>query len=509
MGFLSCLSPCLSLSIQQGEWELPSSMAGDEPDGYWQGSEQNEHAEVWLLSEQRWSAHAASSPESTHPVDGERDESLGARRRTWIGHPPGLWVLCAMEAWERYSYYAMRSLLVLFLLELLADPATWEKNQVIGIRLIKAIFGTPKDGEDGRKDEDEVGEVVSQLYGTYTAMVYGVTPLGGALADRLTGQTLAILGGGAVICVGHAMLTDKHTFFLGLLLIVVGTGALKPNVSTQVGQLYPGDDSSFSRAWRQRGFSAFYVAVNVGATVSPLVAGSLHAGFGFSVAFASAAVGMVISMVIYVIGWRYLPFDARRRSESESRFQVLNRTRGLRLVAIIAVCALATPFWAAFEQQGNALARFFKEGTERQVGSFEVPVEFAQSLNPILILLLTPALSWVWTKQSRRNKEPDDMTKMASGCLILASGFAVLASATASIGLPISPGWIFLATFLWTVGELHTSPTGLAFVTASAPLGLQSFSMSLWFFFTGTSVYSLPSSFHPVWLVAAMLLTLF
>ena len=421
-----------------------------------------------------------------------------------FGQPAGLWVLASFEALERFSYYAMRSLLILYLLELLASESTWSSNSqphIIGIELIRLVFSKPDTSSD-----KEIGQLASSLYGLYTSIAYLLSPLAGLIADRVTGQTKLILSGAGVISIGHIMLAFKRTFFIGLLFVASGTALVKPNVSTQIGMLFRGDQE----LEKQRAFSIFYVFINLGAFISPLVAGALHESLGFGPAFLSAACGMFLSLAAYVIGYRHLPPDARTSQSPHPRpsaslpssscapahhsasrqYERLNgksflSDRTSRLLAIGIVCFHGVFFWAVYEQQGNSVQRLFDEGVNRSLGNnVTIPAEYVQSLNPILILVFTPLINCIWRKLAKRRNEPSELMKMALGTLIVAAAYGLLTIASAA-GLQMNMLWVCAAIVLWTTGELLTSPVALAWVTSSSASNAKSFSMALWLFSTG------------------------
>ena len=366
---------------------------------------------------------------------------------TLFGHPKGLFVLFLTEMWERFSYYGMRALLVYY--------------------MIKQLMFTQ-------------GEA-SQIYGLYTGLVY-LTPLfGGILADRVLGQRRTVILGAVLMAIGHFLMAFQSVFFPALLFLILGNGAFKPNISTQVGSLYPAGDPR-----RDRAFSIFYVGINLGAFFSPLVCGTLGEVYGWHYGFSAAGVGMVIGLLIYLSGQRWLAPDnlMERELAGETALPPITTEEKNRMWGLIAVCFISMAFWAAYEQQGNTLALWADTNTDRLIFGWEFPASWYQSLNPALVFLLTPVITTLWAWQSKKQREPSAVTKMAVGCFLLAAGFLVMIPAAmsyASDGTPVSVLWLFFFTLLVTLGELYLSPVGLSLVTKLSPARIVSMMMGIWF----------------------------
>ena len=456
-----------------------------------------------------------------------------------FGHPRGLFVLCATETWERYSYYAMRALLVLYMRDVLLARGAW--SDVWGMRALASAYGAPDDDAPDETRDRQVLALASRLYGLYTALVYLTPLLGGYLADRHFGAHPLIVLGAATMGCGHALLARRRAFLIGAALIVLGNGCFKPNVSTRVGRLYHRGDSR-----RDVAFGLFYCGINLGAAVAPLAAGMLHAADGYEAGFVSAAVGMAACLATYAFfgylvdageasarksgggggGWRGrdgggpggafddvdafeggdggavgsrgvgsvgggsirdadpVPPVLFRRDSNLAR--VLRRHRR-RLGAMLAVCALSAGFWCAYEQQGNTTALF----ADQWVDLAGAPTEFVQSINPVLILALTPAVTRTWERQRRNGNEPSQITKMAIGAGLCAASYVVLAVAAAASGAgtagstptknQMSFVWLFVHLVVLTTGELYLSPVGLSFITTAAPVELTGVSVGAWF----------------------------
>ena len=428
----------------------------------------------------------------------------------WFGHPRGLSTLFFTEMWERFSYYGMRAILVLFMTSAMTT---------------------------GGMGLDDV--TATAIYGLYTAAVYIVALPGGWVADRLLGLKRAVFWGGVSIAAGHFTLAvpTAATFYLGLMLIVIGTGLLKPNVSAMVGDLYPEGG-----ARRDAGFSIYYMGINVGGFFGPLVCGYLGENVAWHLGFAAAGVGMALGLIQYSWGGRYLgkagePKDEARSPESRAvarrtLIRTLQAIFGLiliaaalgvsgavrltlvgfvdstgvfivalaavfllyvalfggltaperRRVAVIAVCFTAAAcFWSGFEQAGSSMNLFAERLTNRMFGGWEMPASWLQSVNSLFIILLAPVFSALWLRLGARN--PSIPAKMGCGLLMLGIGFAVLAWASgfAAPEKPVSANWLVATYFFHTIGELCLSPIGLSAITRLSPARYVGQMMGIWF----------------------------
>jgi proton-dependent oligopeptide transporter, POT family len=423
--------------------------------------------------------------------------------RALLGHPRGLGLLFVTEMWERFSYYGMRAILVLYLVNALK----WD---------------TPH---------------AANLYGTYTMLVYLTPVIGGYLADRFIGTRRSLVIGSIVISLGHFTLAfpGMTAFYAGLGLIILGTGFFKSNVSTMVGQIYrPGDPR------RDSGFTIFYIGINVGAFLGPIICGYLaqNPRFGWHWGFAAAGVGMVLGLIVYLIGRdKYLPgigVSAERASGSASSTSVrdaddagnpvahgaigavlggalgwflgsgsyLGLLMGLVIGAALTVTVLGTHgeerrrvialfivvffvifFWAAYEQTGSSMNLFADKNTNLRAGSFSIPSSWFQSVNPAVIVVFAPIFAWMWTRLGQTGREPSTALKMVLGLALLATGFLfmVIGGSRADTGVLVSPFWLVAAYTFHTWGELCLSPVGLSYVTKVAPVKFASLLMGVWF----------------------------
>ena len=342
-----------------------------------------------------------------------------AQQKTLFGHPIGLFVLFFTEMWERFSYYGMRALLVLFMYKYLIEEAR-NNGSVLGFDLLESLVGG-------------VGEppqaLASLIYGAYTFAVYMTPILGGIAADQFFGQKKTVIFGGIVMCIGHFMMAFDQFFILALILLIVGNGAFKPNISVQVGQLYPQGDPR-----RDNAFTFFYMGINLGAFIAPLICGTLGETYGWHYGFTAAGVGMALGLVVYLWGQKYLPQSSAQnlsQKKKASKKQKLNAGDYAGIGAIVVFGLVSVAFWAVFEQQGNSLQIFSSENTDWGFMGFQIPSTWLQSLNPLFIFIFAPILIWFWNLFGK--KQLGSMTKMALGCVILGLGFVTLINVGASV----------------------------------------------------------------------------
>jgi POT family proton-dependent oligopeptide transporter len=365
--------------------------------------------------------------------------------------------------WERFSYYGMRALLVLYMVKYLLEPQ--RAGAVIGLvpfrHALEAVFGplAPQ-------------PFASQIYGFYTGLVYLTPIFGGLLADRLLGRRRTVILGAALMAIGHFMMAFEHLFLFALGLLILGNGAFKPNISTQVGRLYaPGDRR------RDRAFSIFYVGINLGAFLAPLVCGTLGEELGWHYGFAAAGVGMTTGLIIYLFAMPALPKESF--AKRTAAHQPLDAAARRSMVALLFLFVPVSLFWGIYEQQGNTIVLWASEFTDRRLFGWDIPVTWFQALNPFMIFAFTPFIVSLWRRQGAR--EPSTVVKMAIGCFLASLAYLVLAvAASVSAGAQASWLWLFLYFVVLTVGELYLSPTSLSLVTKVAPASLLSMMMGVW-----------------------------
>ncbi|MHC1744836.1 MAG: peptide MFS transporter [Syntrophobacteraceae bacterium] len=391
--------------------------------------------------------------------------------RAVLGHPAGLFVLFFTEMWERFSYYGMRSLLVLYMVDhLFLHPEVFER--VLGFSHLKAgleaVFG-PLDAQP----------LSSQIYGLYTAFVYLTPFFGGLLADKVIGQRRAVILGSVLMAVGHFLMAFESLFLLALLFLILGNGAFKPNIATQVGSLYPPDDPR-----RDRAFILFYMGINLGAFFSPLVCGTLGQRFGWHYGFGAAGVGMVSGLCVYLFGQRALaPDNLAKKAGSPREKLPLTIEERKRVWALVLLCLLNTVFWGVYEQQGNTLQLWADRSTNWIFLGLDIPSTWFQAFNPFMIFLLAPLMNRMWSWQSQRGSEPSSIRKMALGCFLASASYLVMVIAAHNTGPEerSSMVWLIGTVAILTVGELYLSPIGLSLVTKAAPSRIVSMMMGIWF----------------------------
>jgi POT family proton-dependent oligopeptide transporter len=357
----------------------------------------------------------------------------------------------------------MRALLVLYMVKYLLDPQ--RMSSVVGLASFKAllevIFGPLA-----------TQPLASQIYGFYTGLVYLTPIFGGLLADRVLGQRRTVIIGATLMAIGHFMMAFEQLFLFALGFLILGNGAFKPNISTQVGSLYrPGDRR------RDRAFSIFYVGINLGAFLAPLVCGTLGEEVGWHYGFAAAGVGMTTGLIIYLLAAPHLPEDALvKRAPLQ---QPLDRAAWQSVVALLLLFAPVSLFWATYEQQGNTIALWADQFTDRHFLGGEIPVTWFQAFNPFMIFVFTPLIVTFWRWQAHR--EHSTITKLAIGCLLNALAYLVMVAAAWSAGGGKADWlWLFAYFVVLTIGEIYLSPTSLSLVTKMAPASLLSMMMGVW-----------------------------
>ncbi len=346
--------------------------------------------------------------------------------------------------------------------------------------------------------ELDVQPFSSLIYGNYTSFVYLTPIIGGIIADRWIGQRNSVVIGAIIMAAGEFTLMVPQLFFLGLLLLIIGNGFFKPNISTQVGNLYKPGDSRIDRA-----FSIFYLGINLGAFFSPLVCGKLGDVYGYHWGYFAAGVGMVIGLIFYLFALRTLPQDraARIKAHTDEK-KPLTAEDWKATIALFLLFIPGSLFWAAYEQQGNTIALFAQDLTDRRLIpgliDWQIPPAWFQSFNPAFILLFTPLVIWIWTMQAKRKKEPSVLTKMALGNLMMGASYLVMIAAVYFTGHgQVSWLWLLLFFAVITMGELYFSPIGLALTARVAPPQILSMMMGVWLLtsFTGNQLQGIIGSY--------------
>jgi len=386
-----------------------------------------------------------------------------------FGHPVGLYVLFFTEMWERFSYYGMRAILVLYLV-----AQTQSENSGLGWTN---------------------GEALS-LYGWYTMLVYVASIPGGWIADKFLGQKKSVLYGGILLVAGHSILAieEMWAFYSGLGLIIAGVGLLKPNISTMVGGLYKQGDIR-----RDKGFTIFYIGINVGAFLSSLIVGTVGEVYGWHYGFGLAGIGMAAGLIQYLFGQKYLKSvgnflgDSENNTEKEAMNKPLTKIEKDRVVVLLISFLLVIIFWGAFEQAGG-LMNLYASGKTDRILSFslplignEVPASWFQSLNAMFIIFLGTTVAGFWANRKLKGKISTSLFKMILGLIIMGTGFFFMTAAAAQYETNGASAmyWLVLAYLFHTVGELCISPVALSYITKLAPVKYASLMMGVYFAMTG------------------------
>ena len=442
------------------------------------------------------------------------------KQKSYFGHPAGLFILFFTEMWERFSYYGMRALLVLYMTSyLIKDPA--RASAVFGFDTLRHLLETGFGPLDTQP-------LASQIYGLYTGFVFLSPFFGGILADKVWGQKKTVYVGAVLMAIGHFLMASEQMFLLALFFLILGNGAFKPNISTQVGNLYPVGDGR-----RDGAFTIFYMGINLGAFFSPLICGTLGQKYGWHYGFGMAGFGMLAGLGIYHFGRHLLPMDKHEELKSkglptESKgglyagkvllgflgmaavfFVILvlpallkaliataiigavcfaiNKLKGEEKQRVIALCILCLgtiAFWAIYEQQGNTLQLWADEKTNWSFFGINIPSTWYQSFNPAMIFAFAPLLDMLWNRRSKIGKSSSSVRKMGIGCVLCGIAFIVMILAAKVVGSGAEKGsllWLLITTWIFTMGELYLSPIGLSLVTKVAPARMLSMMMGMWF----------------------------
>ena len=443
-----------------------------------------------------------------------------ATQKELFGHPIGLYVLFFTEMWERFSYYGMRALLVIYMIA----EASYIDGPGLGWSKLEAY----------------------QLYGWYVMLVYVISIPGGILADKVLGQRKTVMLGAVILCLGHGTLAieAEWAFFTGLSLIILGVGCLKPNISTMVGGLYKEGDIR-----RDKGFSIFYIGINLGSLLATSIIGVVVAKWGWHAGFGLAGIAMILGLMVYIWGQKYIKHVGNKPTEEEKKndvsllkifskifnspsqlvifvvllalslyagftfegvdhwgygalFIFLSFVVGLlmmifksletqilkdRFLVLLLSFLLVIVFWGAFEQAGGLMSVYTETKTDRMLFDYLIPTPMFQGLNAGFIILLAVWVANIWAKRKLKNKEASSLFKMATGTIIMGLGFVFMILAVREYDANGSSGmqWLVLAYLFHTIGELCSSPVSLSFVTKLAPVKYASLMMGLYFAATG------------------------
>ena len=386
-----------------------------------------------------------------------------AHQKELFGHPVGLYILFFTEMWERFSYYGMRAIFVLYL-----TAKTVDANAGLGW---------------------STGEALA-LYGWYTMLVYVASIPGGWIADKFLGQKKSVLVGGILLVAGHSILAIEQmwAWYSGLGLIIAGVGMLKPNISTMVGGLYKQGDIR-----RDKGFTIFYIGINLGAFLSSLIVGYVGEVHGWHYGFGLAGIGMALGLLQYLLGQKYLTGvgdflgTSEKVEDKEAMKKPLTKVEKDRVVVLLISFLLVIVFWGAFEQAGGLMNIYAKEKTDRMLMGWEVPASWFQSLNAMFIIFLGTTVAWYWASRKLKGKVSSSLFKMIIGLIVMGTGFFFMTAASMEFNSNGSSAmyWLVLAYLFHTIGELCISPVALSFITKLAPVKYGALMMGVYFAMTG------------------------
>ncbi|MCH2235248.1 MAG: peptide MFS transporter [Crocinitomicaceae bacterium] len=386
-----------------------------------------------------------------------------SNQKQLFGHPVGLYVLFFTEMWERFSYYGMRALLVLY------------------------ISSTVGEGGLGWTNASAL-----ELYGWYTMLVYVMSIPGGIIADRLLGQKKSVMYGAIILVAGHGILAIEQlwAFYTGLGLIILGVGMLKPNISTMVGGLYKKGDVR-----RDKGFTIFYIGINIGAFLSALIVGWVGENIGWHYGFGLAGIGMLFGLLVYMWGQKHLAhvgnFLGKSTNEEEKALmnKPLTKVEKDRMLVLLISFLIIIVFWGAFEQAGGLLNIYAVDKIDRVLFGWEMPATWFQSFNALFIIIFGTLVAGYWASRKLKGKETSTLLKMGAGTIIMGLGFLLMVGASREAGAmefgTASFWWLTGAYLLHTIGELCASPTALSFITKLAPVKYASIMMGVYFAATG------------------------
>jgi POT family proton-dependent oligopeptide transporter len=374
------------------------------------------------------------------------DQSGAAR--DWFGHPAGLTILFLTETWTQFSYFGMRAILIYYMTH-------------------ELLIGQQR---------------ASLIYGYYAAAFYFTPIFGGVIADRVLGKYRAVVLGSVLMALGHFMMTFESLFYPAMAAVALGNGFFLPSLSSQINALYASDDPRLASA-----YNIYYVGINLGAFVAPLLCGWLGETYGWHWGFGAAGIGMLIALVTYVFGRRYLPAEQlSSRTVTRKPIGKLDRAARARFALLIGVMLAVVVFRGAYEQNGNSISTWTDLGVDRSVGSrLLIPLAWFQSINPLLIILLTPVYVAVWTHLARRGREPSSVAKMVIGAIIVGLSYVLCGLAahfSALEHMRTSGIWLSLYWVVLTIGELFILPVGLGLFGRLAPKGFDATAIAIWFF---------------------------
>jgi len=381
---------------------------------------------------------------SAGEITAEKGTTPPARASDWFGQPRGLTILFLTDMWEQFSFYGMRALLVYYM----------TKQLMLG------------------------QERASLIYGAYTAFVFFTPIVGGVISDRWLGRRNAVVIGGSIMALGHFMMAFEPMFYVALATIALGNGLFLPSLPSQIPGLYAADDPR-----RHSAYNIYYVGVNVGGFLAPFACGTIGELYGWHWGFTVAGFGMVAGLVTYLLGGRHLPRDTSKAARAVAKDEPRDPGMGARFALLSGIAGVVVVFRAAYEQVGNTLSLWI-EHTDRTVGSFVIPMTWFQSLNPLLVFMLTPFVIARWLRLASEGREPSSIVKMAIGAGVVGISYLLLAGVaqfTGAAGANVSWLWLVVFFVVMTAGELYILPVGLGLFGRLAPRGFSATTIALWF----------------------------
>jgi len=385
-----------------------------------------------------------------------------------MGHPSGLFYIVFTEAWERFSFYGMQALLVLYMATYLLQAGTIEA--VVGFStlrsVIESIFG-----------QLSSQALTSQIFGIYIGLVYLMPVFGGYLGDRVIGRTRAVLIGAFLMALGHFLMASEAAFLFALMFLVAGSGLLKGNLAAQVGGLYKSEDSR-----RNSAFAIYNVAINIGATIAPLICGTLGELYGWHYGFGAAGLGMLVGIVIYIRGRRFLPADRLATAANSGKSKLLPGDR-FKILAISVLVLISTLFWTAQTQVWNTYPLWVRARVDREVLGQLMPITWFQSIDAGAVLLFAPIILWFWRRKAIRSEAvSDQVRKIAFGFLVYAIAFSWLATGE-SVAAPgqVAIFWPVVFHLILAIGFLYVGPIVMSLISRSAPASVSAMMMSSYY----------------------------
>lgn len=399
--------------------------------------------------------------------------SATGRTRDLFGHPRGLTYIVFTETWERFSYYGMQALLILYMADHLLKPGAIE-----GVAGFQA-FRTAMESVTGPLSTEALA---TQVFGLYGGLTYLTPIIGGIIGDSAFGRRRAVALGAIVMMIGHFLMASEAMFLGALACLLIGCGLLKGNLATQLGQLYARDDQ---RA--DSGFSLYYIGINIGAFIAPLVCGTLGEVYGWHWGFGAAGVGMGVGLAIYLVGLPHMPADAKAGDPTARKLQPGD---GLALVGLAVMLLVATLFWTAITQVWNTYSLWVRDYVDREFFGLDIPITWFQSLNSLFVLVMAPPVMLLWRSQAAHKAEPIDLTKIAIGCAVSAISLWMIAASNVVSPAQVSVAWPLAFAVVSAVGYVYAAPVAIALFSRASPAALTGVMIAIYYvsLFLGSTI---------------------